>query len=131
MKRYAVLLSLIVSLLFIWGCDSVDGDGVVKLDGPILEKTVYGKGVSEFSGYVVNTGNTAVNSVYVVVVLKDDKGNIIREASTSIFREGSNTPLNPSERQPFALLVESDPGEVFTKEAEVYYEDIANNSPIR
>jgi len=104
-----------------WGCDSPENDGAVALDGPILE-SVDSDGILEFNGAVINTGDTPVQSIYVVIVLMDESGNIIEANSTSIFEEGSGDLLYPSESIFFNVSVDSDPNRVFSKDVEIYYE---------
>ena len=121
MKKYILLI--ITVLLMVWGCDSPENDGAVALDGPILE-SVDSNGILEFNGAVINTGNTPVQSIYVVIVLKDENGDIIEANSTSIFEEGSGDLLYPSESVFFNVSVDSDPNRVFSKDVEIYYEDL-------
>lgn len=121
MKKYILLI--ITVLLMVWGCDSPENDGAVALDGPILE-SVDSNGILEFNGAVINTGNTPVQSIYVVIVLMDENGNIIEANSTSIFEEGSGDLLYPSESVFFNVSVDSDPNRVFSKDVEIYYEDL-------
>ncbi len=121
MKKYIFII--ITVLLMAWGCDSPENDGAVALDGPILE-SVDSNGILEFNGAVINTGNTPVQSIYVVIVLKDENGNIIEANSTSIFEEGSGDLLYPSESVFFNVSVDSDPNRVFSKDVEIYYEDL-------
>jgi hypothetical protein len=121
MKKYILLI--ITVLLMAWGCDSPENDGAVALDGPILE-SVDSNGILEFNGAVINTGNTPVQSIYVVIVLMDENGNIIEANSTSIFEEGSGDLLYPSESVFFNVSVDSDPNRVFSKDVEIYYEDL-------
>lgn len=121
MKKYIFLI--IAVLIIAWGCDSPQDDGAVALDGPILE-SVDRDGVLEFNGVVVNNGGTPVQSVYVVIVLKDENGNIIEANSTSLFEEGSGDLLYPSERVFFNVSVDVAPNRVFSKDVEIYYEDL-------
>jgi hypothetical protein len=121
MKKYIFII--ITVLLMAWGCDSPENDGAVALDGPILE-SVDSNGILEFNGAVINTGDTLVQSIYVVIVLKDENGNIIEANSTSIFEEGSGDLLYPSESVFFNVSVDSDPNRVFSKDVEIYYEDL-------
>ncbi len=121
MKKYILLI--ITVLLMVWGCDSPENDGAVALDGPILE-SVDSNGILEFNGAVINTGNTPVQSIYVVIVLMDENGNIIEANSTSIFEEGSGDLLYPSESVFFNVSVDSDPNRVFSKDVEIYYENL-------
>jgi hypothetical protein len=121
MKKYIFII--ITVLLMAWGCDSPENDGAVALDGPILE-SVDSNGILEFNGAVINTGNAPVQSIYVVIVLMDENGNIIEANSTSIFEEGSGDLLYPSESVFFNVSVDSDPNRVFSKDVEIYYEDL-------
>ncbi|MEE8043876.1 MAG: FxLYD domain-containing protein [Thermodesulfobacteriota bacterium] len=121
MKKYIFII--ITVLLMAWGCDSPENDGAVALDGPILE-SVDSNGILEFNGAVINTGDTPVQSIYVVIVLMDESGNIIEANSTSIFEEGSGDLLYPSESVFFNVSVDSDPNRVFSKDVEIYYEDL-------
>lgn len=126
MKKY--ILILFVVLLAGWGCANPDGSGTVSLDGPILE-SLDKEGNLEFNGAVINAGDTPVGSVYVVIVVKDEDGNILEANSVSIFEEGSGDLLFPSERAFFSLALEADPARVFIKEVEIYYEDEADLPP--
>ena len=121
MKKYIFII--ITVLLMAWGCDSPENDGAVALDGPILE-SVDSNGILEFNGAVINTGNTPVQSIYVVIVLMDENGNIIEANSTSTFEEGSGDLLYPSESVFFNVSVDLDPNRVFSKDVEIYYEDL-------
>lgn len=120
MKKYIFLILIIVVAM--WGCVSPEGDGVVELDGPILESTDR-DGNLEFNGAVINTGDEPVSSVYVVIMLKDQDGNILEANSVSIDENDPTALLYPSERAFFSLSVVSDPGRVFSREVEVYYDD--------
>lgn len=120
MKKYLFLV--IAIMLFAWGCDSPSDDGVVGLDGPILE-SVDSNGLIEFNGAVINNGDVPVQSVYVVIVLKDENGNILEANSISLFEEGSDDLLYPLERVFFNVSVTADPSRVFSKDVEIYYED--------
>jgi hypothetical protein len=121
---FAVILLMVFAFS---ACDSPNGNGVVVQDGPILE-SIDAEGNLEFDGAVMNTGDTPVKSVYVVIVLKDQNGNVIEANSVSIFNDDPNAILNPSERAFFNMSVTSDPNRVFSKEVEIYYEDASNNS---
>ncbi|GJM15478.1 MAG: hypothetical protein DHS20C13_08050 [Thermodesulfobacteriota bacterium] len=120
MKKY--LLIVVAIMFFAWGCDSPEDDGVVGLDGPILE-SVDSNGMLEFNGAVINNGDRPVQSVYVVIVLKDEDGSIIEANSISLFEEGSDILLYPLEREFFNVSVSADPARVFSKDVEIYYED--------
>ena len=126
MKKYILILTI---LLFAgWGCGTPNEDGTVSLDGPILE-SVDRNGNLEFNGAVINNGEEPVGSVYVVIILKDQDGNILEANSVSVFEEGSGFLLFPSERAFFSVTLETDPANVFSKEVEIYYEDEANLAP--
>ncbi len=124
MKKYIVVFLAI--FLFAWGCDSPDNDGAVALDGPILE-SVNSEGLFEFNGAVINNSPDPVQSVYVVIILKDENGNIIEANSISLFEEGTDELLYPYERAFFNVSVNADPKRVFSKDVEIYYEDIFDN----
>ncbi len=120
MKKYFFIIFAIMFLAL--GCDSPEDNGVVGLDGPILE-SVDSNGMMEFNGAVINNGDTPVQSVYVVIVLKDADGNIIEANSISIFEEGSDDLLYPMEREFFNVSLNTDSNRVFSKDVEIYYED--------
>ncbi len=120
MKKY--FLIVVAILFFAWGCDSPEDDGVVGLDGPILE-SVDSNGMLEFNGAVINNGDNPVQSVYVVIVLKGEDGSILEANSVSLFEEGSDILLYPLEREFFNVSVSTDPARVFSKDVEIYYED--------
>jgi len=124
MKKY--ILIVLAMMFFAWGCDSPEDDGVVGLDGPILE-SVNSDGLFEFNGAVINNSDNPVQSVYVVIVLKDDNGNIIEANSISLFEEGTDALLYPYERAFFNVSVSVDPNRVFSKDVEIYYEDPLGN----
>ena len=121
MKKYLIVFLAIV--LFAWGCDSPEDNGTVALDGPILE-SVNSDGQFEFNGAVINNGPDPVQSVYVVIVLMDENGNIIEANSISLFEEGTDELLYPYERVFFNVSVSVDPARVFSKDVEIYYEDV-------
>jgi len=122
MKKITVLITIFVVALVFWGCASPEGDGVVALDGPILE-SVDRDGMLEFNGAVLNSGPEPVHSVFLVIVFKDGDGNIIEANSIPIFEDEPEGVLYPSERAFFSLSVNVDPGRIFTREVEIYYEE--------
>jgi len=128
MKNLKVLISIFLLLLIVAACDSPEKNGVVELDGPILE-SIDADGNLEFNGAVINTSSQPVSSVYVVIVLKDKTGNILEANSVSLFEEDMNALLYPSERAFFRLSVESNPNRVFSREVEIYYEDPGEAPP--
>ena len=121
---FAIMFLLVCAFM---ACDSPNDNGVVAQDGPILE-SIDSDGNLEFNGAVINNGDTPVKSVYVVIILKDQNGNVIEANSVSIFGDNSNALLYPSERAFFNMSVSSDPNRVFSKEVEIYYEDAPNNT---
>lgn len=120
MKKY--LLFLLILLISGWGCGAPNDDGTVSLDGPILE-SVDRDGNLEFNGAVINNGDEPVRSIYVVIILKDQEGNIIEANSNSVFEEGTGYLLFPGERAFFSVTLEADSLGVMSKEVEIYYED--------
>lgn len=126
MKKYLLILTVLV--LFGWGCGTPNESSTVALDGPILE-SVDRNGDLEFNGAVINNGDEAVGSIYVVIILKDQGGNILEANSVSVFEEGSGFLLFPSERAFFSVKLDVDPANVFSKEVEIYYEDEADLPP--
>ena len=126
MKKYILILTI---LLFAgWGCGTPNDSGTVALDGPILE-SVDRAGNLEFNGAVINNGEEAVGSIYVVIILKDQDGNILEANSESVFEEGSGFLLFPGERAFFSVTLEADSAKVFSKEVEIYYEGEADLPP--
>ena len=123
-----VVLAAILIIFMVLGCDSPSETGLVELDGPILESMDADSNL-EFNGALINVGDKPVRSVYIVIVLKDQDGNVIEANSVSIFDEDPNALLYPSERAFFSLSVASDPSRVFSKEVEIYYEDGSDEPP--
>ncbi len=123
MKKYIFLV--IIMAFAMWGCVSPESDGLVQLDGPILQSTD-SDGNLEFNGAVINTGDEPVSSVYVIIMLKDQNGNVIEANSVSIDENNPTALLYPSERAFFSLSLASDPGRVFSREVEVYYDDTSD-----
>ncbi len=123
-----IFAAILMFLMGALGCDSPSDDGVVQLDGPILESMDSESNI-EFNGALINTGDSPVRSVYIVIVLKDQDGNVIEANSVSIFDEDPDAVLYPSDRVFFSLSVASDPGRVFSKEVEIYYEDLSDTPP--
>ncbi len=128
MTKLKLLIPILLLLLIVAACDSPEKNGVVELDGPILE-SIDADGNLEFNGAVINTSSQPVRSVYVVIVLKDKTGNIIEANSVSLFEEDMNALLYPSERAFFRLSVASNPNRVFSREVEIYYEDPGEAPP--
>jgi len=121
------LYSLILCCLLFAGCLQSGNEGFVELDGPILESVNSG-GNLEFNGVVINNGDEPVDSVFIVIILKDESGNVIEADSTPLFEEGNENMLYPSQREFFTLTLKSDPDRVFSKEVEIYYDDFGEVS---
>jgi len=123
-----VLILLITSLSLFWACASPDETGSVALDGPILE-SINQEGNLEFNGAVVNSGDTPVNFVEVVLILKDENGKVIEASSTSVIGEDSQSLLQPSERAFFTITAKSDPKRIASKEVEIFSEGASDLPP--
>lgn len=124
MKKYLVIIFAFI-VLGAWGCGSPNEDGNVSLDGPILE-SVDREGNLEFNGAVINNGEEPVSSIYVVIILKDQQGNIVEANSESVFEEGTGLLLFPGERAFFSVTLEADPLNVVSREVEIYYDEQAD-----
>ncbi|NIP30904.1 MAG: hypothetical protein GTN99_06290 [Candidatus Dadabacteria bacterium] len=112
---------ILLSIIFL-GCVQSDSESFVELDGPILE-SVNSDGNLEFNGVVVNSGDAVVESVFVVIILKDESGNVIEANSTPLFEDGNDQLLYPDQRVFFTLTLNSNPDRVFSKEVEIYYDE--------
>lgn len=122
------LITIFLSGFLFLGCIQSDNDSFVELDGPILE-SVNSEGDLVFNGVVVNNGDVAVESVFVVIILKDESGNVIEANSTPLFEDGNDKILYPDQREFFDLSLNSDSDRVFSKEVEIYY-DVFDNSDL-
>ncbi|GBD39286.1 hypothetical protein HRbin37_01560 [bacterium HR37] len=121
MIRLAISVLVAMFLLFL-GCGSPHENGFVVLDGPVLE-SINKDGNLEFNGAVINSGDTPVTSIYVVLILKDDKGRVIEATSAPVLGEDPGAVLYPSERAFFTITTKADPAKVVSKEVEIYYEE--------
>ena len=123
MKRLIVLLAFLLSAGVLSGCDSLSSDEeFVVLDGPILE-TVAKTGEFEFNGAVTNISNKPVTSVFVVILLKDEDGEIIETNSVGVIGESEDIMLMPGESEFFTLDFKTDPSTALSKEVEIYYDE--------
>ena len=93
MKRIALLF--IFALIFC-GCVESGENNMVQLDGPILE-SVNSDGNIEFNGAVTNIGDVPVESVYIVIVLKDADGNTIIADSMPLYNDDEDRLLYPDQ----------------------------------
>ncbi len=125
MRKYIVVLMV---FFLLWGCAGPNQNGSVVLDGPILE-SMNRDGNLEFNGVVVNSGEKAVKSVYVVIMLRDVEGNIIESNSVSVLGDDPDTLLYPSERTFFTISMKSDPQSAASKDVEIYYDEANPNLP--
>lgn len=115
---------LIFMTSFIFSCGSPDlGNDSVVLDGPILE-TVGKDGEFEFNGAVINISSEPVKSVFIVIMLKDENGDIVEVNSVSLLGEYEDSVLLPSESALFTVSFKKDPNSVLTKEVEIYYDEV-------
>ena len=121
-------IAILLSCFLLTGCIESENDSFVELDGPILE-SVNKEGQLEFNGVLVNNGDVAVESVFVVIIIKDEAGNVIEANSTPLFEDGNELILYPDQREFFTLSLNSESDRVFTKEVEIYY-DIFDESAL-
>ena len=126
----SLLIKIIIPLFFMTlafsGCQESNLSSQAVEYGPILEAS--GKnGNLEFYGTVENTADYSVESVYVVILLKDSSGGIIETNSVLVTSdEDLDEVLEPSESATFFIPFEtSSSSEVSFKDVEVYY-DIVN-----
>jgi len=125
MRRFipVFIISILLSA-FLIGCDSSgDNGGEVVLDGPILE-TVSRSGEFEFNGAVINMSDEAVSSVFVLIELIDENGVTIESNSVNVLGEAEELLLMPSESAFFSITFETDPVSTFTKEVEIFYDEV-------
>lgn len=109
--------------LFMFGCADSNNDGLVQLDGPILEG-INSEGVLEFAGAVVNNSDTSVKSVFVLIILKDKEGNIIEATSIPVTADDESDVIFPSERVFFAASIDTDSRRIFFKDVEIFFEEV-------
>ena len=124
MKRLIFTFFIIAALSgFLSGCGAPAGDGgAVALDGPIRE-TMAKTGEFEFNGAVINISDQPVSSIYVVIILKDEAGEIIEANSVSVLGESEDLVLMPGESAFFTVTFQSDPSSALNKDVEIYYDE--------
>lgn len=115
---YLVILSSLLAMV-IWGCASPTEDGTVALDGPILE-SINPDGNLQFNGSVVNNGDIPVHSVFVLITLMDDKGNVVGADSVQVGDAEQDDVFYPGDRKFFSVTVNADPSQVVTKNVEIF-----------
>lgn len=124
MKRIMSLIILASFLtMIIWGCASPNQDGVVTLDGPILE-SINQDGNLQFNGSLVNNGDSPVHSVFVLITLMDDGGSVVGANSVQVGDVEQDDVLFPGDRKFFSVTVNADPAEVVTKNVEIFFDPI-------
>ena len=120
MKKSLIIAFILVLLTFSYiSCADPEQGGLVILDGPVME-SINSEGKLELNGALVNAGVDPVNSVYVVIVIKDEGGKVIEVNSTQI-SENEFDILYPAESTFFSIAVNSDSADVYSKEVEIYY----------
>ncbi len=119
MKTPVVLLLLFA--LTVLGCDGSVERSVI-LDGPIME-TVTETGELEYNGALINVSDKSVSSVLVVIILKDEDGEVIEIKSIGTDDEFESTNLMPGESVFFTLSFDVNPDMVIAKEVEIYYDE--------
>lgn len=117
------LLILLTITLFCYGCVESGENNMVQLDGPILE-SVNSEGNIEYNGAVTNIGDKPVESVYIVIVLKDVDGNTIIADSMPLYNLDNERLLYPDQREFFSISIEADPNKVYSKDVEIYYDEV-------
>lgn len=117
----SIVLLMLISVFFV-GCGSSDSTNTVVLDGPILE-TVGRDGDFEFNGAVINISSEPVRSVFVVIILEDENGEIIEANSISVLGDDENSVLLPSESVLFSVSFKTDPSLAHSKDVEIYFDE--------
>lgn len=117
MRKVFQIMLFVLAGLFLAAC-AMDDESVVELDGPVLQTENF-DGSVDFNGAVVNTADFPVQSVYVVIFIKDSDGNAL--AVTSALVEEGDT-LDPAESFFFAAGFDSLPLEAHSREVQIYYD---------
>ena len=117
MKKNFLITSLFFLVAFVLaGCTAEES--AVELDGPVLQTENF-DGSVDFNGAVVNTANFPVQSVYVVIFVKDSEGNAIAVTS-GLVEEGER--LDPAESFFFTASFDNLPQEAHSREVQIYYD---------
>lgn len=117
MKKSFLITSLFVLAAFVLaGCTAEES--AVELDGPVLQ-TENLDGSVDFNGAVVNTASFPVQSVYVVIFVKDSDGNALA-ATSALVEEGER--LDPTESLFFTASFDNLPAEAHSREVQIYYD---------
>jgi hypothetical protein len=120
-KLISLLILTSLVMIMIWGCAASNEGGIVTLDGPILE-SINQDGNLQFNGSVVNNGGSPVHSVFVLITLMDNRGNVVGANSGQVGDVETDDVLFPGDRKFFSLTVNSDPSEVVTKNVEIFFD---------
>ena len=111
---------------------SLIGANVTIIDNLSSGKEKYIQGLSNVKLITADLlDDQAVESVFIVIVVKDENGNIIEANSTPLFDNGNEDILFPQQREFFTVTLNSNPGNVFSKEVEIFYDilDGENTDP--
>ncbi len=116
MKKGFLITLFTSAVLFLASCAAEES--AVELDGPVLQTENF-DGSVDFNGAIVNTADFPVQSVYVVVFIKDSDGNALAVTS-ALVEEGDR--LDPSESFFFTASFDDLPPEAHSKEVQIYYD---------
>ena len=116
-------LFILFFALTITGCVESGDNSMVQLDGPILE-SVDKNGDIEYDGAVTNIGDNPVESVYIVIILKDSDGNVLVADSKPLYDVDEDRLLYPQQREFFSITMDADPNKVYSKDVEIYYDEV-------
>ena len=117
MRKNLLVRSLFVLAVFLFAACSTE-ESVVELDGPVLQTENF-DGSVDFNGAVVNTANFPVQSVYIVIFIKDSDGNAIAVTSASV-EEGER--VDPLESFFFTASFDNLPPNAHSREVQIYYD---------
>lgn len=117
MKKNFLITSLFLLAAFVLAACTAE-ESAVELDGPVLQTENF-DGSVDFNGAVVNTANFPVQSVYVVIFVKDSDGNAIAVTS-ALVEEGER--LDSTESFFFTASFDSLPPEAHSREVQIYYD---------
>ena len=117
MKKSFLIISFVFAVFFLAACAAED-ESAVELDGPVLQ-TENSDGSVDFNGAVENTADFPVQSVYVVIFIKDSDGNALAVTS-ELVEEGDR--LDPGESFFFTASFDNFPEEDYSREVQVYYD---------
>lgn len=117
MRKLFLIMSFVLAAFFLTACVG-EGESAVELDGPVLETENF-DGSVDFNGAVVNTADFPVQSVYVVIFIKDSDGNALA-ATSALVEEGDI--LDPAESFFFTASFDNLPPEAHSREVQIYYD---------